>query len=54
MEKWIMIEVAVKVDTDIDSVDCIMDNICVDITPSSENVEVREMSVENFYGFEIK
>ena len=47
-----MVEVAVKVDTDLESVDDIMDNLEINIE-GNDVCEVCEKSVENFYPFSV-
>lgn len=52
MKKNIMFEVSIEVETDIDNVNDIVDNLDISIQPNSENVEVtRGPSTENFYTF---
>lgn len=52
MKKNIMLEISVVVETDIDSVDNIVDNLDINIQPNSENVEmVGDYSLDNFYDF---
>lgn len=50
MEKWIMIEVAVKVDTDLESVGNIVNNLEINIE-GNDVCDVQKQSVENFYEF---
>jgi hypothetical protein len=50
MEKWIMVEVAVKVDTDLEDVENIVDNLEINIE-GNDVCDVKKKSVENFYGF---
>lgn len=50
MEKWIMVEVAVKVDTDLENVNDIVNNLEINIE-GNDVCEVKEKSVENFYKF---
>lgn len=51
MEKWVMIEVAVKVDTDLESISDIVNNLDIDIE-GNDVADVQRYDVENFYGFE--
>jgi len=52
MKKNIMFEISAEVDTDIDNLNDIVDNLDISIEPNSENVEVtRGPSTENFYTF---
>lgn len=50
MEKWIMVEVAVKVDTDLESVDDIVNNLEINIE-GNDVCDVMKQSIENFYDF---
>ena len=51
-KKNIMLEISIVVDTDIESVDDIIDNLDIKIEPNSENVEVcGDYFLENFYDF---
>lgn len=43
------IDLRVVVDTDLEGADNIINNLNIDVTPDSENVEVEETEVENFY-----
>ena len=52
MKKNIMLEISVVVETDIDSVDNIVDNLDINISSNSENVEMLgDYSLDNFYDF---
>ena len=47
-----MLEISIVVDTDIEDVDDIVDNLDIEIKPNSENVEMREgYSLDNYYDF---
>jgi hypothetical protein len=51
--KNIMLEISIVVDTDIESVDDIVDNLDIEIKPNSENVEMcGDYSLDNFYDFD--
>ena len=51
-KKNIMLEISIVVDTDIESVDDIVDNLDIEIKPNSENVEMcGDYSLDNFYDF---
>lgn len=51
-KKNIMLEISIMVDTDIESVDDIVDNLEISIESNSENVEVcGDYSLDNFYDF---
>ena len=52
MKKNIMLEISIVVDTDIESVDSIVDNLDINIQSNSENVEMcGDYSLDNFYDF---
>ena len=47
-----MLEISIEVDTDIDNLNDIVDNLDINIEPNSENVKVTKgPSTENFYDF---
>lgn len=50
MKKFIMLEVAVQVDTDLENVNDIVDNLEINIE-GDDVVEVTSSQVENFYQF---
>ena len=51
-KKNIMLEISIVVDTDIESVDDIVDNLDIEIKSNSENVEMcGDYSLDNFYDF---
>jgi hypothetical protein len=51
-KKNIMLEISVIVDTDIESVEDIVNNLDIEIKPNSENVEMcGDYSLDNFYDF---
>lgn len=52
-KKCIMVELSVIVDTDIESVDNIMDALEVSVTPKDELVEVNNTEVQNYYECEL-
>lgn len=53
MKKYIMLEISVPVDTEIENVCDVVDNLDIRISSASENVEVTgDPSVDNFYYFE--
>ena len=47
----IMLEISVVVDTDIEGVEDVVNNLDIEIKPNSENVEVDNYSIDNFYDF---
>ena len=52
-KKNIMLEISIVVDTDIESVDDIVDNLDIEIKPNSENVKMcGDYSLDNFYDFD--
>ena len=54
MKKYIMLEISIPVDTDIENVCSVVDNLDIRIKSVSENVEVcGDPSVDNFYEFEL-
>ncbi len=46
---YLKVEMRVIVDTDLESVDDIVENLDFDITPNSENVEVYDTEIQNFH-----
>ena len=51
-KKNIMLEISIVVDTDIESVADIVDNLDISITPNSDSVEMcGDYSLDNFYDF---
>ena len=53
MKKYIMLEISIPVDTEIENVCDVVDNLDIKISSASENVEVTgDPSVDNFYYFE--
>lgn len=46
---YLRVEMRVIVDTDLESVDDIVENLDFDITPNSENVEVYDTEIQNFH-----
>lgn len=47
-----MLEISIVVDTDIEDVDDIVDNLDIEIKPNSEKVDMREgYSLDNYYDF---
>lgn len=51
-KKNIMLEISVIVDTDIEGVEDIVNNLEISIEPNSENVEMcGDYSLDNFYDF---
>ena len=51
MKKFIMLEVSVQVDTDLENVNDIVDNLEINIE-GDDVVEVTSKQVENFYKFD--
>ena len=53
MKKYIMLEISIPVDTELDNACNVVDNLDIRIYSTSENVEVSgDPSVDNFYFFE--
>ncbi len=53
MKKYIMLEISIPVDTEIENVCDVVDNLDIKISSTSENAEVTgDPSVDNFYYFE--
>ena len=51
MKKFIMLEVSVQVDTDLENVNDIVDNLEINVN-GDDVVEVTSSQVENFYKFD--
>ena len=47
--KVIEIKLSVAVESDLESADDIVNNLCVDVTSDSELVEVEDMEISSFY-----
>ena len=45
---YLKVELSIIVDTDLQGVDNIMDNIDINVTSNSENVDVMDSEVNNF------
>ncbi len=49
MKKTLNITLAVEVDTELDSVDNVVNNIEISVESTSENVEVEHYEIEDFF-----